>query len=269
MSSPAWSLAHRHLVGDTSAELIAVAITPSRVAAVVGVVLAASILQRVSGFGFSLMATPLLGLAMPLSQAVVILSFVSIPSTTLTWRQLRAHADSRQVRRLIGWSVPGLPLGLLVHRVVPDRPIRIVLAVVILIAVGLLITGWKLPIRHVAVADGVAGFVSGVLNTSTGTNGPPLVFDLTSQNVSPDQLRATLSGVFAFSGIAAVVLFAIDGSLDADALVTGGAALPFALLGQFAGTRLAPHVSGATFRRLTFALLVATAFATAAKALRF
>ncbi len=215
------------------------------------------------------MATPLLGLVMPLSDAVVVLSFVSIPSTTLTWRQLRSHADGQQVRRLLLWSLPGLPLGLIAHRFVPDRPMRVVLAAVILVAVALLVSGWKVPVHRVGVADALAGFTAGVLNTSTGTNGPPLVFDLTSQNVSPDRLRATLSGVFAFSGVVAVALFAVEGSLDFAALATGASSMPFAVVGQLIGTRLSNHVSVEMFRRLTFALLIATALATLAKAIRF
>ncbi len=245
------------------------AIPPGRVAAVIAVVLVASVLQRVSGFGFALVATSLLALAMPVSDAVVILSFVSIPSTALTWHQLRGHADPRQLRRLIAWTLPGLPLGLIVHASVPDRPMRLILAIVISMAVALLITGWKVPVHHVARADAVAGFAAGVLNTSTGTNGPPLVFDLTSQGITPDRLRATLSGVFAFSGITTVTLFAIEGSLDGKALVTGAAAMPFAIVGQRVGTRLSAGVSEALFRRLTFALLIGTALSTGAKAIFF
>ena len=246
-----------------------VAIPPGRVAAVIAVVLVASVLQRISGFGFALVATSLLALAMPVSDAVVILSFVSIPSTALTWRQLRGHADPAQLRRLIAWTLPGLPLGLIVHASVPDRPMRLILAVVIALAVALLVTGWRIPVRRVALADAVAGFVAGVLNTSTGTNGPPLVFDLTSQAISPDRLRATLSGVFAFSGVTTVLLFAVEGSLDARALVTGAAAMPFAIAGQRVGTRLSSHVSEEMFRRLTFALLIGTALSTGAKAIFF
>ena len=243
------------------------AIPQGQVAAVIAVVLVASVLQRISGFGFALVATSLLALAMPVSDAVVILSFVSIPSTALTWRQLRGHADPAQLRRLIAWTLPGLPLGLIVHASVPDRPMRLILAVVIALAVALLVTGWRIPVRRVALADAVAGFVAGVLNTSTGTNGPPLVFDLTSQAINPDRLRATLSGVFAFSGVTTVLLFAVEGSLDAKALVTGAAAMPFAIAGQRVGTRLSSHVSEEMFRRLTFALLIGTALSTGAKAI--
>lgn len=245
------------------------AIPPGRVAAVIAVVLVASVLQRISGFGFALVATSLLALAMPVSDAVVILSFVSIPSTALTWRQLRGHADPEQLRRLIAWTLPGLPFGLIVHASVPDRPMRLILAVVIALAVALLVTGWRVPVRRVALADAVAGFVAGVLNTSTGTNGPPLVFDLTSQAMHPDRLRATLSGVFAVSGVTTGLLFAVEGSLDAKALVTGAAAMPFAIAGQRVGTRLSSHVSEEMFRRLTFALLIGTALSTGIRAVFF
>ena len=45
------------------------------------------------------------------------------------------------------------------------------------------------------------GFVSGVLNTSLSTNGPPLVFGLQARHLGAAPFRATISTVFAFSNI--------------------------------------------------------------------
>lgn len=223
-------------------------------------------LQRLSGFGFALFSTPLLALAMPVSQAVVVVTIVAFPSGALNYLELRDHIDKAKFRRLLGWSIPGMPLGLAVHDWLPDKAMRIVLAAFIGLAAVLLITGAQVHARHAKRADAAAGFISGVLNTSTGTNGPPLVVTLAGQDLEPDVFRATLAGVFVFAGIVALFLFGIDGKFTRRVLLLGAVGVPLVFVGREIGARLSRHLPPAGFRRLVLGLLVATAVLTAIRA---
>ncbi len=231
----------------------------SHIAVIVGVSLLASILQRLSGFGFSLAATPLAALVIPVSEVVVVLTIVTLPATALTWRQLRQAAEPAQLRRIVGWAIPGTAIGVVVHGQVPDRPMRLALACVVVVAVIVLASGWRITSPETRRIDAVAGFFSGLLNTTTGTSGPPLVLALTSQNVEPDRFRATTSGTFFLSGLVGLILFAVGGFIGRSELVLGAAGLPCAVVGQQIGTRLAPHVRARTFRIMTYVLLIAAA----------
>jgi hypothetical protein len=239
-----------------------------QIATTVGVVGFASFLQRLSGFGFALIATPLLAFAMPVQQAVVVLALASLPSMTVNWLELGEHADRRQVAWLIAWAVPGMPLGLVAHHTVSDRAMRLVLAATVLAATVVLIAGWRVHTAHVRRADAIAGFVSGVLNTSTGTNGPPLVVTLTGQEVEPDRMRATLAGVFGLSGVVSIALFAVDGMVTRRTLFLAAAGLPILLAGRQVGAFAAGRISPERFRTLIYALLIVTVLASAVRALR-
>ncbi len=236
-------------------------------AVTVAVVGFAAVLQRLSGFGFALLATPLLAFAMPVQDAVVVLSFASIPTMLLNWAELGSHADRRQVGWLAGWAVPGMPIGLWVHHVVSDRAMRVVLAVTVLLATAALIFGVRIHTRRVKVADAVAGFVSGILNTSTGTNGPPLVLTLAGQDLPPDRMRATLTGTFGLSAIVGIALFTADGLVTGRILLLAACGLPMLLLGRRVGAFAAGRLSVEQFRRLTYLLLAATAVSSGVRAL--
>jgi uncharacterized protein len=240
----------------------------SHIAVIVGVSLVASILQRLSGFGFALVATPLAAIVIPVAEVVVVLTMVTLPSTWLTWRQLGPAADRGQVRRLVSWAIPGMAIGVVLHGRIPDKPMRLVLAVVVLSAVIVLASGWRMHSPSTSGIEALAGFVSGLLNTTTGTNGPPLVVLLAGQDTEPNRFRATTSGAFFVSGLVALGLFAVRGYVGHQQLILGAVGLPGALLGQTIGTRAAPLLREHIFRRMTYALLVGAALSSAVVALR-
>jgi uncharacterized protein len=236
--------------------------------ATVGVACFASCMQRLSGFGFAILATPVLALAMPISRAVVVLSLVAFPSGVLNWRELGHHTDRRQVYRIVAWSCPGMLIGLLAHSRLPDRGFRIGLSIAVGVAAVVTATGWKVHARRATIADAVAGFISGILNTSVGTNGPPLVVSLSGQKMSPDAFRGTLAGVFTLSGVVAIVLFALDGLITRRALVLSAAGLPLVMAGRFIGAKVADRASDLTFHRVVVSLLFATSITGFVNAIR-
>lgn len=59
--------------------------TASQIFVTILVSFAAACLQRVSGFGFAIIATPLLSFVMPVRVAVVVIALVSYPNALLNW----------------------------------------------------------------------------------------------------------------------------------------------------------------------------------------
>ena len=76
--------------------------------------------------------------------------------------------------RMLTSAAVGMPLGLVVLLAVDERLLRLIIAVAVVVFVGLLLAGVTVRGSGRGV-DVAAGFVSGVLNTSVSTNGPPLV----------------------------------------------------------------------------------------------
>lgn len=241
----------RHTAPVSSSELLVVA----------GAVFAAATVYVVAGFGFALLAMPLMTFALPVERAVVVVALLAIFSTS--WQAWEHHRAARWplVRRLLGASIAGMPFGLVLLNVVDDRVLRLVLGIGVLIATALLVR--DLTLDHVGPPLDIAmGFVSGVANTSIGTNGPPLVFDLQSRRLRPDEFRGTISVVFALGNLVSLTLFAFDGKISSDGIVAAAIALPAWLAGMLLGRRLQPLVPEAQFRRLVLTLLTVTALST-------
>jgi len=226
---------------------------------VVGVaVFSAALIQVVAGFGFALLAVPVMTLAIPTRDAVVVTTLLGMGMSSWQAAHGRADTDWRLVRRLAIAAYAGMPFGLWVFVAVDDHVLRLMLGVAVLIAVGLL--AFDVNLHHSGPAlDVGAGFLSGVLNTSISTNGPPLVFALQARQLAPQPFRSTITTVFALSNLLGVTLFVAAGKVHRDGLVAAAIALPSLFVGQLVGFPLRRHVHGDRFRWLVLALMVVAA----------
>jgi len=232
---------------------------PGDLALVAAIVSVAACAQMVSGFGFALMAVPLMGLAIDLKTAVVISTICGTASNTYQAINAGHDRDRRLVRVLTTTSFLGMPLGfVLLDRIDVDF-LRVVIGIVVLVALLAVLrssSGVALGGRFLEV---LAGFVSGVLATSTSTNGPPLVLLLRARGLSPEVFRATINTVFSIVAFASIIIFAFGARLTGEALVGTVVAVPGLGIGMYAGWRLRGAMHPGVFWRIVVGLLTATA----------
>lgn len=219
------------------------------------VVSISSLAQSIAGFGFGLLAVPLMTLVVSPHQAVIVATMIGSVSTTLQAVIDRQHCDWSLAKRLSVSAYVGMPLGLLVFVVVSESAMRFTLGIVVLIATLVLARGFSFAGQS-RVMDWLMGGLSGVLSTSTSTNGPPLVFLLQARGIEPHIFRATINTVFALSNIGALLLFATSGEVEANGLLAATFALPFLFLSLRLGYALRPKVKVEHFRRLVLIMLV-------------
>jgi len=220
-----------------------------------------SSLNSLVGFGFALATVPLMALAVGPEQAVVLSAVYGLLSNGAVAVRHRADADGPVVLRMFLGSLPGMVVGLLVLVSVPAGPLQVAIAVTVLVSVVVLARGWVVADPHPAVDVG-AGFVSGVLNTSVGVSGPPVIVDLHGRGLPKGPFRSTLTGYFALAGVVALVLFAGSGRLDGALVVSAALALPAWPLGALVGGLLHRRFPEERFRSLVLWLLVLIAVVT-------
>jgi uncharacterized membrane protein YfcA len=243
-----------------------VLVTTAQLIVVGSAVFVAAFMQILAGFGFALLAVPLMTLAIEPKIAVVVSSMTGIFVTTWQAVHSRADVDWSLVRRLTIAAYVGMPFGLLVFITVNDNVLRFLLGVAVLIAVILL--ALRVNLHHVGPRlDYGVGFISGVLNTSLSTNGPPLVFVLQARQLPAANFRATISTVFALSNILGLSLFIASGRITRDGLVASAVTIPAMLLGQLLGYPIRKHVHGERFRWLVLVLLTLAAISSIFNAL--
>jgi uncharacterized membrane protein YfcA len=201
-------------------------------AACLGVV-AGAMLQAATGFGFSLVAAPLLFAAIGPEPAVVLLLVLGLEVNVLTLgterRRPRPLMPATVV--LLAWSLPGALAGVAVLRALPGAALQVA------VSLGVIATLAARRVRAAHVPAWLAGLTAGALTTATSTNGPPLLLHLLGRGATPAQVRDTLTTCFVgLAPIGATALFATgDPELPDRALVLGLA--PAVLLGHLVGRR--------------------------------
>lgn len=225
------------------------------VAVLWAVVLVSSFAQAVSGFGFAMIAIPLLIPVVGAKSAVVIVTVLSTALTLGASLGDRAHVQWRPVMTLSVAAVFGLPVGVLILVLVDPSLLAIAIGVVVIIATFLL--GRRAPARHHGAGTlAGAGFASGVLLSSTGINGPPIIMAFQPNGTPPQQFRASLQAAFLIQDAMACIGFAVVGQLDGHALLLAATAVPCLAGGWWLGDRVFDRISPRAFRRAALAMLL-------------
>jgi uncharacterized membrane protein YfcA len=220
---------------------------------VFGVVALAAAAQAVSGFGFALIGTPLVAVLAGPREAVVGLTMIGLVLVAQLSLRGRGHVDRSTVGIVTATAIVGLPLGLVVLVLANDRVLTLAIAVAVIAFSLLLWRGARVPAGR--GTDAAAGFTAGILSTSTGTSGPPIVIALSAKQLEPAVFRATISAIFFVQGSAALVLFALGGQITHDAVAVAIAGLPGVILGSIAGERGFRRLDARTFRRVVLGML--------------
>ena len=218
------------------------------------IIFATSIVQSVSGFGFALLAVPLMVFVIDLQSAVIISSFVGTLSNLLQSWQLRRNIEKTMTKRFLLATIIGSPVGLLLFVYANQSALKIVLGVSILFGVFVLSRG--LELQHVStLLDWAMGVLSGVLLMSTSTNGPPLVFVLQARKIDPSTFRATLNVVFLVSGAFGLLMFGLAGEVLRSDVNMAAVSVPAMVLGITLGGAMRKHVRQKLFKKIVLALL--------------
>ncbi len=230
------------------------------------IILFTSIVQSIAGFGFSLLAVPLMVLFVDLRQAVIVATLLGTVSNFGQAWQLRHFQNRPIARRFILASCLGAPFGFALFRYGNQSAMKVLLGVAVLFGVWMLARGRDMQNAHVSL-DWIMGVLSGVLLLATSTNGPPIVFTLQARRLEPDAQRATLNLIFSVTAVFSLLVFALSGKINSDELYVALIATPIMLLGVYAGIVLRKHINAVAFGRMVLILLTLGGLSSIASAL--
>jgi uncharacterized membrane protein YfcA len=218
----------------------------------------ASFLRGLTGFGFAIVATPLLALVMPPSVAVPVAILLQIPSglpmVVRDWRDTDFSAAATAWIAGVPALVPGLYL---VSRAPPDVMRLAVGAAVILSTVSLAL-GSKINRAPKTIELLGAGALSGLMQGAVAMAGPPLIVLILASSWTPARCRATLSFFFLLLGTAALLIGVWQGVVTRECIFIAACALPGLLLGQAIGARLFLRIDARKYRTISILSVAAT-----------
>lgn len=229
-----------------------------------GVVFAAGVVRGFAGFGFSALCVAGLSLFLPPAQVVPPVFALEVLASLSLLRTALRDVDWRWLSWLVAGNIVFIPLGVATLAYLPETPLRLLIGALLLTAALLLRKGFSFglaPSRGVRVATGV---VSGYVNGLAAIGGIAVAVIMSTAQMAPAAMRATLIVLFLFTDLYALASAALLGSGEASLLGprTFEYALwwtPAMLAGIWAGHRGFKQVSEARFRVLVLNLLIAIA----------
>ena len=215
------------------------------------VILFATMIRSVLGFGEAMVAVPLLALRLPISIAAPLAVLVSITVAAFIVVQDWQSIHLRSAGWLVGSTVFGIPLGLLLLTHGNHRLVKASLAVTIMAFSAYALLSRKAPQlqRDSRLWLSGCGFLAGVLGGAYGMNGPPLAIYGAMRRWSAQRFRATLQGYFLPASLIGMAGYWLAGlwvpAVTHYFLLSLPLVVPAILLGRVANRRL----RGDTFLR--------------------
>ena len=218
----------------------------------------ASLITGMTGFGFALIAVPLLTLLLTPKVVVTTLLLLGLVNGVLilvqTWRWLKP----RRIWPLLVGGVVGAPLGTTLLLALDADLLQALIGVVVVLSALALAAGLRWQVQDERRAAAGAGLLSGVLAGSTGIGGPPVILFFANQDIPKQVFRANITLFFLTLGISNLISQSLGGLVTRPVLSYTLWLLPALLGGTWLGTWLADRVSERLFRKITLILVIST-----------
>jgi uncharacterized membrane protein YfcA len=219
------------------------------------VIFAAHVVFGLAGFGTGLVAMAFLPFIMTTSDAVVLMTVLTIVFAVVLYVPLRRDVTPRAIVGLVVGSLLGTPAGVWVLAVAPPDVVNRLIGLMLVVVVALEFAG-AFPRRLSAPGWGIgAGVLAGVLGGAVGLPGPPVIVYATTQGWGPRTFKANLQAFFVVNQSVILAGYVVAGLLTGEVVRLTGVYLVPALVGTVVGMSLFARVDAVRFRRLVFALL--------------
>lgn len=219
------------------------------------------------GFGAALVVVPVLSLAYGPRVGVAAFAVAEVAAILRLLPDAVRHADRRSTLPLIAAIAAAVPIGAWALATTDVRIMKGVIAAAVLLMVTLIASDWRFRQASRLPVILAAGAMSGLIQSSTGVGGPPLVALFLSRPDPPDTLRGNiLAGLGALSLIV-IVVFWLFGLLTPLVLWMGVLAMPPYLIAIGLGARYYDREGNRFYRSAALVVLAAIALVTLVTAL--
>ena len=237
--------------------------TAAQLAVAFGAALGSAFVRGLTGFGMAILLVPVLALALPPVEAVVLTNALSLMIGATEIRTLVRDAEPT------AWGIGGLvvlttPLGLYALSLTGTDVARLVIALIALsafVAILLPRRGAKVPGK---LATSGVGVLSGLMTGYAGMPGPPVVPYYAGRELPRATIKASMQLIFTIAASAGLASATWLGILRLELLLFALLMLPLIIAGNRLGARVSGRISDPVWRMSVGAILggaAAAAFA--------
>ena len=212
-----------------------------------------------SGFGGALIFVPLASSVVGPKLAVPLLLIVDVVLTPGLVPKAWRNADRPNVALMAVGAAVGVPAGTYLLTPADPAAIRWAIVAIVVTLLALLMSGWRYHGRAPAGMTVAVGMTSGLFSGAAQVGGPPVVAYWLGGAFTPQMVRANIVLYFAISSVLSIASYLAAGLLTWQSIQLSILIGPAFGLGLFAGTRLFSRANEATFRRICYGLIAASA----------
>lgn len=240
-----------------------VGLSPLAIVAIALVVLCGVVVQRISGQGLGMIAAPIIAMIAPQHlPAILILlgglvgaAATSMDRSAVNWREAKPGFLGRMLGAFAGAGIAS---------VLVDRDaFGIVVALIVLAAVALSLSGLRAPITRVTLV--IAGLTAGIMGTITAIGAPPMAILYAQEEAR--RSRAMQNLFFLWGMVWSGGALAVMGLISIADLLVAGALAPVALVGLWLARPAARWLEGRSVRPIALGLSSLAALALLARSL--
>jgi uncharacterized membrane protein YfcA len=233
-------------------------VSEPRFAIAAGIALLAGLVRGFTGFGSALVYVPLMSAVYEPTVAVPTLMLIDTVCS-LPWAvKVIPNCNFREVWPVAIFGTLAIPLGVAALVYVDTLTLRWFIAVLVLIALAVLIAGWRYHGKPSLPAMAATGIAAGIGGGSVQIAAPPLlIFWLGGQN-SATTVRANIMVYFIWSGFVTMIAYIWSGLFTAQTLTLAFLfGIPFAIaLGV--GANWFHGTSDQLYRRVAYLIIAAS-----------
>ena len=236
-------------------------LTAFQIAVALTATLTAAFVRGLAGFGMAILLVPVLGLAIPPREAVVVANWLGLLIGLVGLKKILG-ASERSAFVISGAAVLAVPLGVWLLARADPALARLLIA---LVAFGsfMLVLLPKRPAHHLpsTLETGATGLASGILTGFAGMPGPPVVPFYLRREIPPQLARASMMTIFLVTSLAGVVSASLLGVATMREPQLAALLFPAVLLGNWLGSLAFGKIGEKTWRTFTGCVLGLAALA--------
>jgi uncharacterized membrane protein YfcA len=232
------------------------------------IIFLAGLIQGITGFGFALIAVPLLAFFIPLKTVVPLVVILSLVTNLFIFWETRKQVRLGEIRIITIFGLVGIPFGIVALQLLDSNLLKATVGMLITLTALAMFFGFKVKLRHRTLSSGMAGFLSGFFNSSISMSGPPIVLFLANEDSSKGEFRANLTAYAVITNIVTIGSFLFSRVIDPDVFGHSFPMLPGLLAGMGLGMVAARRINERIFRSIVLGLLVITGIVTVSATLR-
>lgn len=216
----------------------------------------ASFFASVSGFGYALIATPLLSTVVPLKTTIIFILFLTMIMRVFTMYTTFHDMDIKTVATVSIGCLIGIQPGSWVLNYLSAPTLGLYLSVALLFFITLNVINFRFVIKKQTLGRLGCGIVSGFFGASTSVSGPPIVLYFLNEDMEKTLMRSNMTWIFGFTLLSTAITYFFTGAYNfVEDWTVFYYLVPANLVGVFLGECCAKKLSQELFRKLTLIIV--------------